>query len=286
MFHSLGGIVCLHLRSSPHTLGFGSLTDVWAGKWLPPPIRHGTALRLKHELLPAVTPRNYGWPPLRGGIMNARFKVFDLSHVIEEGMPVYPGDVPPEISAVTSVKEKGYRISRLVLGSHTGTHVDAPAHFIESGEGIDQVSLNRLVGWAFVADLSYVEVGKGIEREDLEHYDRDVREGDILLVYTGMENLWGQEEFLTNYTHLTLSAAEWILEKKVKAVGFDWMSVERYGGSGEVHRRLLSEGVMIIESLTGLGAIRGERVFFVLAPLKVKGCDGGPARAIAVKFEG
>ncbi len=212
----------------------------------------------------------------------------DLSHVIENGMPVYPGDPEPLLEKVASIEEEGVNLTRIVTGSHVGTHVDAPIHFVEGGSSLDEIPLSTLIGEGVVLDLSYKEVGSGLFREDFEKFSYLVREGDIVLVYTGTSDHWGEEGWdYRKFSYIEESGAKWLLEKGVKMVGIDCMSVEKFGFSEPVtHRLLLGSGVPLIESLSKrLRDLVGMRVFVICLPLKLVGVDGGPARVIACPIE-
>ncbi len=206
----------------------------------------------------------------------------DLSHTVRDGMTVYVGDPAPKIHRVKHLETDGVNISELLLGSHTGTHVDAPVHFISGGEPVDLLPPEKFVGAAVVLDLAHKPQGSEIVTEDLKSPLID-RDGLIVLLYTGMSKRWGDDSVRRNYTHLSPKAARWLVEKKVKAVGIDYLSVEEYGSKdAPVHKALLSKGVAIIESLNeNLGRFAGKRIFLVCLPLKIGGCDGSPARAIA-----
>ena len=215
-------------------------------------------------------------------------RFFDLSHVIENGMPVYPGDPEPSVERVASLDEEGVNLTRLVMGSHVGTHIDAPIHFVEGGSSLDEIPLSTLIGEGVVLDLSYREVGTGLSWEDFEKFSSLVKEGDIVLIYTGTSDHWGEEGWdYRRFTYIEESGAKWLLEKGVKMVGIDCMSFEKFGFSEPVvHRLLLGNDVPLIESLSKrMVELVGKRVFVICLPLKLKGVDGGPARVIACPIE-
>jgi kynurenine formamidase len=214
-------------------------------------------------------------------------KIIDLTHNIEGGMPIFPGDPSLAIERVSTIATRGYNLSKITMGSHNGTHFDAPLHFVEGGVGVDQVPLKLLIGDAVVLDLTYLKPGQPVTLNDLKKFDKKIKRGDIVLLCTGMSKLWGDPKFLTNYPFLTQEVAEWLVKKGVKSVGMDWLSIEQYGNAkAPVHHILLSKGVPIIESLANLEKIKGRRIFFVCLPIKLKDVDGAPARAVAVEFRG
>lgn len=206
----------------------------------------------------------------------------DLSHTIVEGMTVYVGDPAPRIRRVKHIEKDGVNLSELTLGSHTGTHIDAPIHFIKDGVPVDRLPPETCVGEAVVLDLEKPQ-GSEVTREDMEKSALVDREGLIVLLYTGMSKRWEDPSARTNFTYLSADAADWLVERKVKAVGIDYVSVEKYGSKeAPVHKALLSKGIPIIESLSQrLGEFKGKRILLVCLPLKVGGSDGGPARALA-----
>jgi arylformamidase len=204
---------------------------------------------------------------------------YDLTRTLSPQMPVYPGDPQPKFSAYLNIEEDGANVTQISLGSHTGTHVDAPWHFLQDGNTIDKEPLGKFIGQAVITDLSHKRVGTGINRQDFDEYARAVVDGDILLIYTGTENA-GKAR--SNFTYLETSAAEWLVRHGVKCVGTDTLSIEKYGSKkAPVHRMLLSSGIGIIESLNAnLKLFAGKRMFLVCLPMLLQGVDGSPARAI------
>jgi arylformamidase len=185
-------------------------------------------------------------------------------------MLVYPGDPEPKFEPHATIKDNNANITRITLGSHTGTHVDAQWHFLQEGETIDRESLYKFIGEATIIDA----LGKkSITAEDFSSYD--IKTNDIILIYTGTSDR------LTDFTYLEVSAAEWMVEHKVKCVGIDTASVEKYGKKdAPVHKLLLARNIGIIENLANLEQFAGSRMFFVCLPLPLKGIDGSPARAV------
>lgn len=212
----------------------------------------------------------------------------DLTHNLANGMPSYPGDPAPSFESYSTIEKKGVNLTRLVLGSHTGTHVDAPRHFVLGGVPLDKIPVTKFIGEAYVADLSRLPVGSGITDNDLRpKIEGKVNADDIVICYTGSSKLWGDPKVNSNFTYLTASAANYFVSKKVRAVGIDFLSVEQFGAHEPVaHKTLLSNGIYIIESLSdGLAQFAGRRILLVCLPIKLEGGDGSPARALAVPIE-
>lgn len=210
-----------------------------------------------------------------------RCRIIDVSQYLEEGMPTYPGD--PSFSMVRVSKiEAGDRanVSLLTMGAHSGTHVDAPLHFLEEGRSVDEIPLDRLVGEAVVVELlrRRVKVTAG----DLRPYEAKLRD-KIVLIKTRNSQRWGEKEFPRRYVYLSKGAAEWLVRSRVKSVGFDWLSIEKYGDErAAAHEALLGNGIPVIEGLN-LSRVKEGNYFFACLPLKIRGCEGAPARALLIK---
>jgi len=200
-------------------------------------------------------------------------------------MPIYPGNPVPKFESVLSLEKNGVNVSRVSLGTHTGTHVDSQNHFILNGVRIEDEPLTKFIGEAVVLDFSKKLIGDGIDGNDLETFTSFVHPDDIVLLFTGVSNYWN-ENYIDNvgsrFTYLEPTAADWIVNHKIKSVGIDTFSVEKYGSSQALtHKKLLSSGVGIIENLnSNLKKFLGKRVFLVCLPLALKGLDASPARAV------
>jgi kynurenine formamidase len=212
-------------------------------------------------------------------------KAVDLTHELRNGMPIYPGDPSPSFVSYATLEKDGVNLTKLTLGSHTGTHIDAPRHFIPDGIGIDQISPNKLVGEAYVVDLSPKPIGSGITSQDLRKpLEERVRDDDIVVIYTGCSERWDDESIRRNYTYLTGDAAEYLVSKKVRGVAIDFLSVEKFGASEHAaHKNLLGNGIFIIESLSrATRQFVGKRILLICMPIKLQNGDGAPSRVIGV----
>jgi len=140
-------------------------------------------------------------------------KIIDLSNTIESNMLIYPGDIAPTVEPFSSVEESGAAIAKLILGTHTGTHVDAPTHILKKGKAVHKIPLTKFVGEAWVFDFSYKTAGTGLEEEDLKDKS-NVHSGDIVLCYTGLSEYSNNEDLRTRYVYISESAALWFVKKK------------------------------------------------------------------------
>jgi arylformamidase len=206
-------------------------------------------------------------------------RIWDVSVKDRPGMHVYPGDPVLEMARVRAIARGDVaNVTHLALGAHTGTHVDAPAHFIDGAPTLEQIPLDRFVGEATVLDL------RGLAAIDAKALAcHEIRAGDIVLCKTDNSALWRCHGFQEGFTHLTHDAAEYLVERQVKTVGIDYLSIERFGSTTfEVHKTLLGREIPIIEGLD-LSAVGSGPYFLFCLPLRLEGVDGAPARAVLVR---
>src|SRR5918911_3626474 len=210
---------------------------------------------------------------------------YDLTQAISKDIPIYPGDPQPCFEPSSTIERDNYNVTRIIMGSHSSTHVDAQKHFMMYGNSIDMEPLSKFLGESIVVDLSEKRnIGEGVTCSDLEAYSKGIKNDDILLIYTGTSEYWMKDQNIKyNFTYLEPSAAQWIVDHHIKCIGIDTFSVEKYGSKeGSSHKILLSSSVGIIENLnSNLKNLSGKRVFLVCLPLLLEGVDGSPARIIA-----
>lgn len=203
-------------------------------------------------------------------------KLLDVSVLLRPGMPVYPGNPEFEFAPVKRVAQgASSNVSKLTLGTHTGTHVDAPRHFFDDKPGIDALPLDLLIGRARVVDLP--ERG-GITEAHLAA--AGLREDLRVLLKTPNSALWNSNAFHKDYTYLTEGAARFLVDQGVKVVGVDYLSVEQFKKAGApAHHVLLGSSVVIIEGLNLSDAEPGQYEMYCL-PLRIADADGAPARVV------
>jgi arylformamidase len=206
--------------------------------------------------------------------------VVDLSHEYADDMPLYPGLPSPSFRDFAVVERDGYAMSEYHLLNHIGTHVDAPSHQIADGATLDQIPLERLVTEAVTVDLSGRRPG-AIGREELEPLLGDLGEGDWLFLYSNNGRNWGSEKYWTGWSYPDADASRGLIERGIVGIGFDGPSVDAVDTETfELHKVWLGAGRMILENLTNLGQLP-RRAQIVVAPLKVRGANGAPARVLA-----
>ena len=205
--------------------------------------------------------------------------IVDLTHMMETGMPIFPGD--PVVAVAPAASEPPWRLTDLRLGSHSGTHMDAASHLVADGRTIDQYSVDRFVVGAYVVHLESGPLA-ALEWDDLSGQLPADLSGAAVLLHTGWDEHWGGAE-MGRHPYLTAAAAGRLAAAGVTLVGTDALNVD---GTDEpstaAHEALLGADVLIVENLTNLDAISAEVFELIAAPLKIVGRDGSPVRALAV----
>jgi len=208
-------------------------------------------------------------------------RIIDISVPISPDLPVWSGDPPVRVDATSRVAlGDGANVSRLELGTHTGTHVDPPYHFLADGATVDHLSLEALVGPCWVCDLAPLD--RGITAADLDA--AGVPDGTgRLLIKTRNSGLWGAapSTFTEEFLALEADAAHWVVEHGIVLVGIDYLSIEPFTGNGDTHHILLGAGVIPVEGLNLSGVDPGAYTLVCL-PLLIAGGDGAPCRAILI----
>ncbi|RJQ42838.1 MAG: cyclase family protein [Gaiellales bacterium] len=208
----------------------------------------------------------------------ARF--IDISVPIHTGMTYYPGDAAVKVEPGKQISSGDVaNLSVINMGSHTGTHVDAPHHFIDGEGTVDRLSLDALIGAVRVLDLG--DVKGNITRDDLVAAGAEGAERVILK--TSNSELWARDDFERGYVFLTDGGADYLVEQGVKLVGNDYLSIEEYHSETHyVHGTLLRAGIIILEGVD-LGKVEPGDYQLVCLPLRIKDGDGAPARAILME---
>lgn len=206
--------------------------------------------------------------------------VLDLTHTLAEGMPAYPGTEPPTLRPANTVARDGFAEKLLTMYSHTGTHIDAPAHMLAEGPTLDRMDVGRFLGPACVLDVAGRPL---IERAFLESRHTQLEGCAFVLFHTGWSRLWGQDAYFEGFPVLSLEAARWLADRGLQGVGFDAISVDPVGSTDfPNHMVFFRKGILSIENLTGLEPLIGRRFLFSCLPLKIEEADGSPVRAVAI----
>jgi arylformamidase len=200
-------------------------------------------------------------------------KVFDITLTLKENITVYPGDPSFSIDYIASADKAGYSLSKISMCSHTGTHIDAPAHFVQNGVLVDRLSLDVLIGKVLVSDFTNVDFIdlKSLKSIDLDKYER-------ILFKTSNSKILEKDIFSKNYTYITPEAAQYLVEKEIRLIGFDYYTIDKYNSGNPSHKILLGNNVAVIEEVNLSGVDAGEYEIIAL-PLKIE-AEGAPARVI------
>ncbi|SRR5579884_893986 len=201
----------------------------------------------------------------------------DVSVPLTSGMAHWPGEPAPNFDLISDMQngaEANVTFCRMVV--HTGTHMDAPYHFLVDGKGIDSFPLDYGIGRARVIEASNVDV---VTRKELE--GKGIQPGERVLIKTRNSKLqWAPLDFHENYVGIDSSAAQFLVDNRVPLVGVDYLSIGVYQGDNpETHKILLGAGVWILEGLA-LGSVNEGLYELICLPLRITGCDGSPARAV------
>jgi len=204
-------------------------------------------------------------------------EIFDVSVPIRDGMLHYAGNPPVHVRRVSSLEDGDpANVSELDLGAHSGTHVDAPAHFLTGGAGAETLPLEVLIGPADVVDATSATVALDlVTLRDLELLPPG---SERILFKTRNSQLWSRDEFTRDFVRLDGEAAAYLVERGAKLLGIDYLSI----GDADAHRILLSAGVVCVEGLDLRGIEPGPYELICL-PLKLVGSDGAPARAVLIR---
>lgn len=205
--------------------------------------------------------------------------IIDLTHPLEQGMPTYPGDPKPTVATIASLDSHGYSARQINLTTHTGTHIDAPAHCLPEAKTLDMFPASHFVGPALVIDCRQVQ---GIIT--LSHLTPlgPTLKADFLLLLTGWDRYWGEEKYFTAFPVLSNQAVTWLAAQSIKGIGVDAPSIDAPEATDlPNHRQLLGRDIVIIENLTRLDVIPDRRCQLQCLPLLITGTDAAPARVIA-----
>ena len=222
--------------------------------------------------------------------------IIDISHSIHEHMQIFPGDQAPVIKALLDHDQNSCLVSQMTLCVHAGTHMDAPVHFIADGDSIDHIPCDRFIGKGILIDVTALDESQAIGADVLIHQSEDLSPGDFVIFRTGWDRFYDTDKYF-RHPFLSSECARHLIEMGVSLVGIDAMSVDQTlidhlsGPSGNnpaipgkhhypAHDTLLGNGVLIVENLCRLDELIGLDGRFAFFPLKIKGADGSPVRAV------
>ena len=210
-------------------------------------------------------------------------KVIDLTHMIESDMPVYPGTEPPLLEPANTYEKDGFKETRISMFSHTGTHMDPPAHLFADRTTLDAFPPDQFIGKALVIDCTTLSEGEAITMDFLNRYGDKADRADFLLFYLGWDQRWGTEEYFGDYPCIDDEVLDHIIEGDYKGIGFDIIGLDPIADVDLTkHKKLFSaKDIVNIENLCNLGQCGNDLFWFSCFPLKIIDSDGSPIRAVA-----
>ena len=211
-------------------------------------------------------------------------KPIDLTLTISASLPGFPGSPKTQLIPWSNLKEDGYNLELLFLSSHTGTHLDAPYHFDKLGFKIDQIPIDRFTGKGIIIKLEKIK-NKAITKLDITRFEN--KNGEIpiqssVFFFSGWQKNLNKNNYFTENPGLDISAAKYLVSKKINLVGIDSPSIDLgKDESFRVHQILAKKNILIVENLANLNKIKSKEFYFTILPLKLKNATGSPVRAIA-----
>lgn len=208
--------------------------------------------------------------------------ILDLSHKIENGMPLFPGTPNIKITDLCTVEKDGFAQKELNILTHVGTHMDAPAHMIAGGKTLDQFMISKFTGKACLIPFRHDDLDGQDQEVYLSQFEDLIRDCDFVLLHTSWSEKWGSPEYFKNYPALDLKGAQYLTGFYLSGIGLDAISIDlEENKEYEVHHEVLGNEMIIIENLCHLDQIRAQTFKFTAFPLHITDADGSPVRAVA-----
>ncbi len=202
--------------------------------------------------------------------------ITDLTHTLKNGITIWPGSPTPSFNQINNISKDGFAQIAINMCTHMGTHIDAPAHILANTKTLDQFPLNKFIGPAIVLDVSKMT---SISLEFLKAKEQVINKVDFVLFYSGWQHKWNSPAYSEAFPSLTQEATTWLLNFNLKALGFDYFSIDDLE-SKELpnHRLVLAKELLIIENMNNLDKMLGKEFELNCIPMKIKDADGAPVR--------
>ena len=209
--------------------------------------------------------------------------VIDLTHTMQTGMPVFPGDNPVNLRRTRFVNRDGYAVTDVSMGGHTGTHVDISAHLFADAPGLDGLGPDNFTGWGAVVDLTEIDTPY-IDHAHLAHLG-DIEVLDFVVLYTGWDAHWKTDQYYRDFPVLTETACKFLGGLGLKGIALDTPSPDPVDSTDlRAHHALLNYGLVIVENICNAGELPSEGFIFSCLPLRLRDGDGCPVRAVGMTF--
>jgi len=211
-------------------------------------------------------------------------RVIDLTHFIAEDMPVYPGTEGPKLQPANTYEKDGFKETLMTMYTHTGTHMDPPAHLYEGRTTLDKFPITQFVGKAFVVKCSDLKEGQKITMEYINKDREKADAADFLLFNLGWDKRWGTEAYFGDYPYIDDEVVDYIIDRKKRGVGLDVIGIDPIADENlTIHKKLFAKNeIIVIENLMDLDKCGDDLFTFCALPLKHIDADGSPIRAIAL----
>ncbi|MBN2210809.1 MAG: cyclase family protein [Sedimentisphaerales bacterium] len=209
-------------------------------------------------------------------------KIIDMTLPVYHGAPTMPLDPKCAVIAHHTLESMKYNITQLIISTHHGTHLDAPFHFFNDGITVDKLDLGKCVGPAEVLDFTGVSPRHSLTVKDFQPYKSRVNENARLILRTNWWRRFPKKEYFSDGPMISPELARWLAKKKIALLGIETPGVHPVEWE-KVHQILLGARIVVVEGLAHTNKLKKKKVFFIAAPLKLKGRDGSPIRAMAIE---
>lgn len=211
-------------------------------------------------------------------------RVIDLTHFIAEDMPVYPGTEGPKLQPANTYEKDGFKETLMTMYTHTGTHMDPPAHLYAGRTTLDKFPITQFVGKAFVVKCSDLKEGQKISMDYINKDREKADAADFLLFNLGWDKRWGTEAYFGDYPYIDDEVVDYIISQKKRGVGLDVIGIDPIADENlTIHKKLFEKNeIVVIENLMDLDKCGDDLFTFCALPLKHVDADGSPIRAIAL----
>lgn len=210
-------------------------------------------------------------------------KVIDLTHVIAEVMPVYPGTEPPKLAQANTYEVDGFKETLMTMFSHTGTHMDPPAHLFGHRTTLDKMDITQFVGKALVIDCRDLANGEQVSIDRIKKYGAKADEAEFILFNYGWDKKWGTDDYFGDYPYVSDEVVDFLIAGNKKGVGMDVIGIDPIPDENlTIHKKLFTNNeIVVIENLMNLDQCGDDLFWFFALPLKWDNADGSPIRALA-----
>ncbi|MFC2159777.1 cyclase family protein [Actinomycetota bacterium] len=208
-------------------------------------------------------------------------KIIDLTAEIYDRAPTMPMDPKCSVMDHSNLDTLGYNQKRVTFSTHQGTHIDVPYHFFYEGETLEKVDPSRFIVDAIKVDLTSKKSREAIVVGDLLKYEQFIDKGLSILIHTGWDKMISEKGYFSDFPYISIELSRWFSKKKIKIIGMD-LPCPNVSDWATVHRDILGSSTLIVEGLVNMEKLEDKEFLFIALPLKIKGSDGSPVRAIAI----